>query len=74
MVLYTENRMSEVATNLDYILGQFESVAWELVQEEGFVPRITSRDGNPLVVTRDYKTDRVNLVIEDNKVVSYHLG
>jgi len=62
------------AEQFDFLIGMYEAVAWELIQENGFIPRITRRDGIPKVVTRDFKSTRVNLHIEDNKVVHVDIG
>lgn len=60
--------------NLNDLLGLPEDKAVSLAGEHGFDVRITRRDGNYIAVTRDYRTDRINLWIELGKVTSAHVG
>lgn len=58
----------------DKYVGLTEAEAENKVRDDGKEPRITGRDGKAFIVTRDYRTDRVNLVIVDGKVISAKLG
>lgn len=40
-----------------------------LCGENGMVLRVTRKDGNSLIGTMDYRNDRVNVWIENEKVV-----
>ena len=58
----------------DFLIGRTESEAFELVQDHGFSPRIVARDRATMIVTRDYRTDRVNLRVAENLVISWTIG
>ena len=60
--------------SFDFLIGRTESEAFELVQDHGFCPRIVARDRTSMVVTRDYRVDRVNLRVADNRVISWNIG
>lgn len=67
--------MTLIASNhFDFLIGLVESAAFEFVQEHGFTPRIVARDGNHFICTQDYRTDRVNLTVVDNKVTRWTIG
>jgi hypothetical protein len=51
-----------------------EQDAVELINSAGFICRITKRNGKPYICTRDYKIERINLEIENDKVVAAHIG
>jgi hypothetical protein len=53
-------------------LPEFEAVA--LAQEIGLVTRVVRRDATSYVATRDYRVERLNLVIEAGVVRSISLG
>jgi len=62
-------------TNLkEEIVGLSEEIAVYLVKKAEFIPRIVEREGNPAVITRDYKLDRVNLSIKDGLVYKASIG
>lgn len=58
----------------DYLIGKTESAAYELVQDSDFVARVVSRNFIPMVATRDYRADRVNLSIVNNVVVAWAIN
>jgi len=60
--------------DFDFLLGLTESEAFELIQEHDCSPRITSRDGQRFMLTCDYRTNRINISVADNKVTSWHIG
>lgn len=60
--------------SFDFLIGRTESEAFEMVQDHGFSPRIVARDRMSMIVTRDHRTDRVNLRISDNRVTSWYIG
>lgn len=59
----------------DDFVGMMEDDATVEAYNEGFdVVRITRRDGQSFVVTRDYRTDRINFNVEQNVVVAASVG
>lgn len=58
----------------DFLIGRTESEAYELAQDNGFVVRIASRNGMPMVNTRDYVEGRINLYINNNIVTNVAFG
>ena len=48
--------------------------ATSYTQRAGFELRLVEIDGEPLITTKDYRTDRVNVVIENNFVTSAEIG
>lgn len=61
-------------TDLSFLVGQFESVAYELAQDHGFTVRIVNRDGKAFICTRDYRLDRANFTVSDNRVIRVTIG
>lgn len=57
-----------------HIIGFTEAEAKVAVETAGLVMRISSRDGNHLVLTRDYRTDRLNVDLVDGKVKRAWIG
>lgn len=55
---------------LQKLIGKEEKEAIKLIEDNNYKSRIVSRDGNHYIVTKDYKTDRINLDI-DLGVVTY---
>eukprot|EP01035_Chromulina_nebulosa_P014739 gene14739-19495_t len=51
------------------IVGMEKQKALVLIKESGFRPRILIEDGQSFVGTQDYREDRINLFIEDGKVL-----
>lgn len=51
-----------------------EAEAVEAIKQDGLRPRICRRDDQLFVVTRDFRKDRVNLEIENNRVVHAWMG
>ena len=64
----------ESKETFQFLLGKHEAAAWETIQDLEAIPRIVRRNGIPLVVTRDYNPNRINLEIESNIVVKVHKG
>lgn len=58
---------------LDALIGKPLSEVADILGDQ-FSFRVVERDGEPCVVTRDVKTDRVNLRLADRKVVGYSIG
>jgi hypothetical protein len=55
-------------------VGLSESEAVELIELSGFSARVVARDGELFSTTKDYRTDRVNISIEKDVVVSADIG
>ena len=51
-----------------------ESDAQVAAGERGLTVRVVARDGEYFAVTKDYRTDRVNFVINDGVVVKATIG
>ena len=51
-----------------------ESDAATAAEERGLTLRVVARDGEYFAVTKDYRTDRVNLVIDNGVVVGANIG
>jgi len=47
-----------------------EQLFADTAAEFGMVMRVVERDGEPLMVTEDYRTDRINVVVVDGVVVA----
>jgi hypothetical protein len=56
------------------LLGLSEQEAIRLIEDQGLVARIVSRDGEHLAVTDDLRLDRVNLGIERGEVAHADVG
>lgn len=56
------------------VVGMPEAEAAETISDAGFISRITERDGQPLASTADYRTDRINLAVDDGVVVGVEFG
>ena len=70
----TDGGTGHTLVNFDFLLGKTEAVAFELVQDHDYSPRVVRRDGVSRVITADLRLDRVNLVVVENLVVSWYVG
>jgi len=52
------------------VLGKALEEAKALIEESGCMARLASQDGESQMLAMDFRTDRVNLDVEDGKVVS----
>jgi hypothetical protein len=59
---------------LDTLTGMPTEEAEAAIRAAGFRSRRTSIDGQPFVVTRDYRTDRINLAIGGGNVIRAYVG
>ncbi len=59
---------------LQAVIGMSLDEATSYTQRAGFELRLVEIDGEPLITTKDYRTDRVNVVIENNFVTSAEIG
>lgn len=56
------------------IVGAPEAAAIERIEAAGAIARIVMRDGEAHAVTDDWRSDRINLVIEDERVADAEIG
>jgi len=56
------------------LVGLSAAEAEKATTDAGFTFRVTSEDGEPRPVTMDYREDRINAEIEDDKVVRVTIG
>lgn len=59
---------------LEKVIGMTEEKAHTFIRYNGLVPRTTKREFNSLVVTRDYKPNRINLTVLLGEVMRANLG
>lgn len=62
---------SEMLKNL---IGLTTEEAVTFCEQHNLIYRLSKYNGKPLVLTRDYKTDRVNVEVENNIITQYFLG
>lgn len=68
---------SEAATTQEFadtLVGKSEQDAQDATEKAGYTFRVIEREGEPLPATTDYRTDRINVVIEDGDVKSASVG
>lgn len=56
------------------LVGLNEQVATTCAANEGWKFRVVARDGEDFMVTADYRTDRVNLTVENGIVTAINVG
>lgn len=49
-------------------VGQPLEVLTEALHRSGKIIRVTMKDGQPMIVTRDYNTNRLNVTVKGNIV------
>lgn len=59
---------------VERVVGLPEDEASTVAKELGFEMRVTERDGESFPVTADYRTDRINVVIEAGVVTTASIG
>jgi hypothetical protein len=59
---------------LNKIIGLSLEEAKQLLESNGYKTRIKMKDGKAMVGTCDYRTDRVNVTLVDDKVTNYSIG
>lgn len=72
----TLNRDSNIVAsdNNNEFLGLEKDKAIALCLSQGFTYRVEYEDGEYFIVTMDLRIDRVNFSIENNIVISSHIG
>lgn len=56
------------------LIGMEKQKALVLIKESGFRPRILREDGQSFIGAQDFRLDRINLFIEDGKVLGARCG
>lgn len=56
------------------VIGMEKQAAIDLIKGQGLKCRVRSEDGESFIGTCDYRMDRINLHIEDGKVVKANRG
>lgn len=62
------------STDVGGLVGMTKEAATAKMEGSGFRVRVTSEDGKSFIGTRDFRTDRVNLVVVGGKVVRASVG
>lgn len=63
-----------VINPMEQYAGRLESVATRKAELDGFTVRVIMRDRQAFIVTRDFRTDRVNFVVRDGFVREAEVG
>lgn len=58
----------------EVIIGKSESESRRIVEEHNYTFRVTGKDGINYMVTSDFNTNRVNVVLVNNIVVKSDIG
>ena len=66
--------MKNQVLNPEILVGLEKEEAIEIIELNSLLFRVTQVDGNPLAVTSDYRTDRINLQLENGYVASANIG
>lgn len=66
--------MSFQPSNAENFVGLTEEQALTLAHQQGLTLRVTKRDDTQYVVDKSLRSDRVNVVIEERKIVSARFG
>jgi len=56
------------------VIGMEKQAAIDLIKSQGLKVRVRSEDGQAFVGTCDYRLDRINLSIENGKVIKASKG
>jgi hypothetical protein len=65
---------SDAGPDTDQYLGLTEQEAKDLAKDNAFTVRVAGRDGECYALTMDYRTDRVNVYLEDGTVTAATIG
>lgn len=56
------------------LIGKSEKEAVTTIAAAGMIPRVVYRNGQSFMGTAEYRPDRMNLRIEDDKVIKVTIG
>lgn len=59
---------------IESLIGKSEEEARNIALFNGYTPRVRVRDGKGLIGTADFKMNRVNFIIENDKVTEVKFG
>lgn len=51
------------------LIGLKEKKAKKMANKAGYHLRVIERDGLPCIITRDYRTDRLNVVVANQEIL-----
>lgn len=54
----------------DYLLGMTRSKAETILKDYGYTLHVSSINGKPMIRTADYRLDRVNVDVVDDRIFS----
>lgn len=60
--------------DINLLVGLKKEEALKLIAENELKWRITAEDGMFFVITRDFKSNRINLEIKDDIIISAEIG
>lgn len=66
--------MENMNINTEVLIDKTLEEATNIITNNGYRLRIVKKDGVPFVITRDYRLDRINLELENDKVVKTSIG
>jgi len=66
--------MEILESDLDALVGLSEAEATDVATAQGWEVRVVSRDGEDFAVTKDFRSDRVNLTLVDDVVTGADIG
>lgn len=66
--------MEKINEFIESLIGKTEDEAKKMIMDNGYDYRETFRDGAHYMVTDDFRLDRVNLDIENCKIIKADLG
>lgn len=64
----------EISKVAEKIVGKTYEEASKVVKENNYIIRKTFEDGEAFMVTMDYRTDRINVAIDNGIVTSTSFG
>ena len=60
--------------NINEIIGKTEKEAEEIAKEEGMHLRLMRKDKKSFCGTCDFRTDRINIEVEEDKISDAYVG
>lgn len=70
----TQSAPASCQTFVGKMEGQSYDKAVAMADEQGFAHRLVYKDGQNYRVTRDYRPERINFSVQDNRVVQATCG
>jgi len=69
-----ETKEEKKAFSIDTLVGMIKDAAIEAAKKAGFKTRIVEEDGKENMVSMDYKTDRINFTVKNDKIEKAKVG